>query len=331
MNDPLFSIIIPTHGRSAMLMECLASVMSQSLERWECHVVSDLRDEFSEIRDLVAKIKCPKIFFHENPKPGANASRNLGLTKSKGKWIAWLDDDDLWHPEKLSRHLQAHQEAEFVWSGVAYRYQNRHTYDLVKDVQVPENPRDRLEKLLWCPVSSSCVSVSKNCAATALWDENLGSFQDWDYWRAVFPRASGIKHVPLPLAVIREHEGHRTSKNLDKRLEALAHLEKKLVGQLEPKWVDERRRHEIAMYLQGLAAEKGVLSGFCKVMTSYASDARLRPVGLLKAIRAGLQPNPDELWLLSLRKALYQFTGKTFQVFLPPSMEKLLVEAQTDR
>jgi len=100
----LVSVVVPTHNRPEMLAEALASIRAQIFTDYEIIVVSN--GESGEMRgrsQAVATLADARWF--TLPEGNVSAARNFGIDRAKGVWIAFLDDDDLWLPEKLERQL----------------------------------------------------------------------------------------------------------------------------------------------------------------------------------------------------------------------------------
>lgn len=97
---PLVSIIIPTHNRNHLLKRAIQSVFDQTFKDYEIIVVDDTWAT-NEISDDYPNVR----FLHIPPTPYPAVSRNAGIKVSRGKYIAFLDDDDAWFPEKLYRQV----------------------------------------------------------------------------------------------------------------------------------------------------------------------------------------------------------------------------------
>ena len=94
---PSFSVVIPTYGRPRYLKEAVASVMAQTIADLECIVVDDASPEPVELDDE------PRLrVIHRPENGGPAAARNSGLTAARGEFIAFLDDDDLYAPDRLA-------------------------------------------------------------------------------------------------------------------------------------------------------------------------------------------------------------------------------------
>ena len=104
MNNPLVSVIIPTHNRADMIGRAIGSVLAQARSDFELLVISDGSTDNTE--EIVDDVQDSRIWFlkHERSR-GASAARNTGLRESRGKYIAFLDDDDEWTHDKLEIQL----------------------------------------------------------------------------------------------------------------------------------------------------------------------------------------------------------------------------------
>lgn len=102
---PRVSIVIPTHERPVLLRRALASVVAQTYEDWEAIVVDDA---VSGSAELIVADYDPRIRYMQNDGAhGGAGARNRGIREARGEYIAFLDDDDEWLPEKMSRQITA--------------------------------------------------------------------------------------------------------------------------------------------------------------------------------------------------------------------------------
>ena len=116
--DPLVTVIMPAYNAARFLEAAIASVQSQTVENWELLVIDDgSSDESCRIAEAFAQ-KDPRINFLPNPRNmGVSATRNRGIELAKGTYIAFLDSDDVWHPEKLQMQLEAMEKSG---AGICY-------------------------------------------------------------------------------------------------------------------------------------------------------------------------------------------------------------------
>ncbi|WP_167620185.1 glycosyltransferase family 2 protein [Paracoccus ravus] len=118
---PLVSVVVPAHDAEATLARTLESVMNQSHQALDVLVVDDgSRDRTSEIGAALAR-RDPRLRLIRTRNGGVAKARNAALSSARGEFIAWIDADDLWHPEKLARQLALYAAAEtppaFVYAG----------------------------------------------------------------------------------------------------------------------------------------------------------------------------------------------------------------------
>jgi len=108
------SVIIPTYNRSALLREAIDSVLAQTFSNWELIIVDD--GSTDNTVELIHAIQDPRIHIFTVPHCGNIATlRNIGVQKSAGNWISFLDSDDLWVPEKLEIQLAAMKKNTNQW------------------------------------------------------------------------------------------------------------------------------------------------------------------------------------------------------------------------
>lgn len=118
---PVVSIITPNHNCAQFIGEMIRSVQAQTCQDWELIIVDDCStDESCEVVRSYMKSD-PRIRLLQNSRnSGAAESRNLALREARGCWIAFLDSDDLWHPEKLEKQLRFMKEGGFAFSYTQY-------------------------------------------------------------------------------------------------------------------------------------------------------------------------------------------------------------------
>jgi glycosyltransferase involved in cell wall biosynthesis len=105
------SVIIPTYGRKTTLERALYSIINQSYENIEIVVIDD-NDPLSEYREKTAEIikkidnKCSNLIYIQNERNmGSAKTRNIGISKASGDYITFLDDDDIYKPNKINKQL----------------------------------------------------------------------------------------------------------------------------------------------------------------------------------------------------------------------------------
>ena len=113
------SIILPTYNRAGLIMETIESILHQTYSNWELIIVDDGSDDDTE--KLVTQLKDERIQFHKAGRTGiVGKIKNIGMEKSKGELIAFMDSDDLWDKTKLEKQvaaLEQYPEAGFSLTG----------------------------------------------------------------------------------------------------------------------------------------------------------------------------------------------------------------------
>ena len=118
--DDLVSIIMPSYNTAKFISETIESVLAQTYTYWELIIVDDCSTDDTDtvIRPYLAD---GRIRYMKNEKnSGAAASRNRALREAKGRWIAFLDSDDLWLPEKLERQIRFMKSRNYHFSYTQY-------------------------------------------------------------------------------------------------------------------------------------------------------------------------------------------------------------------
>jgi len=136
--SPLVSIITPSYNSSEFISETISSVLAQSLTDWEMIIVDDCSSDTSTevIQSFInqdSRIKLIKL----GTNSGAAVARNIGIEAAKGRYIAFLDSDDLWLPNKLEKQLAFMQKNNYSFTYTAYDKINE-AGDVIGHVGVPE-------------------------------------------------------------------------------------------------------------------------------------------------------------------------------------------------
>jgi glycosyltransferase involved in cell wall biosynthesis len=226
---PLVSIVIPTYRRASMVARAVQTVLTQQYPNVEVIVVDDNTDpdEQRRVREALTPFGEMVTLVRNERMKGACGARNTGILRARGELVAFLDDDDLWLPGKLSCQVELLAEGEFVGAlchyvdidmGFGFAFHCR-----------PSRPVLTRQQALGgeCPTSTSLVMVRREVLIEAgLFDETLPSFQDFDMWLRCLAFGS-FGYVELPLVEFVQHAGERTSVNISRRLAGLAAIERK--------------------------------------------------------------------------------------------------------
>ena len=148
--EELVSIIMPSYNTGKYIANSIESVQAQTYTNWELILVDDCStDDTDEV--VESYLSDQRIIYIKNEKnSGAAFSRNRALREAKGKWVAFLDSDDLWIPEKLEKQIKFMKENKFDFTYTDYMIQLNGTWlpylytgpDIVCLLYTSPSPRD---------------------------------------------------------------------------------------------------------------------------------------------------------------------------------------------
>ncbi len=223
---PRVSIVLPTYRRGAMLRRALDTVMEQTLRDWELIVVDDngaghafqretetLLERFRDDERIVYVV-------HEHNR-GGGAARNTGIGQARAEYVAFLDDDDAWYPDKLERQLacfdQAPADVALVYGG--FRVISRRG---PAGVVMPDPEGHTVSALLQRnTVGTTSLVMCRRSALEAIggFDPQLRSRQDVDLFVRLAQRYR-FAYVDAPLLDKHEHEEYAIGKDKDGAVDA---------------------------------------------------------------------------------------------------------------
>jgi len=207
---PLISVIMPAYNAERYIVAAIRSVQAQTYTNWELLVIDDgSTDETCQIVRRLAE-EDARICLYENPENlGTARTRNRGLDLSRGAYIALLDSDDLWLPEKLEKQysLAQRESADIVYS--SYALIDEHDQPLCKDYLVPEHA-DLSQMLKNNVIGCSTVLLSAGAMSQFRFS---GEYYHEDYalWLRMLQtgkKAAGIRAVCVKYRV---HAGGRAA------------------------------------------------------------------------------------------------------------------------
>ncbi len=139
--EELVSIIVPVYNAGAYIEETVNSVRAQTCTCWELILVDDHSkdDTLSVIKKYLAVIRDERIrLIAKKTNEGAAAARNTGIDAARGRYIAFLDADDLWMPDKLEKELAFMKEKQAAFVFTAYEFGDENARGTGKVVHVPK-------------------------------------------------------------------------------------------------------------------------------------------------------------------------------------------------
>lgn len=206
-NDSLISIVIPTKNRLSYLREAIASVYAQTYQNFEIIVVDD--GSSGPIEPHMQAYD-ERLRFFRQPPQGAAAARNHGIAVAKGAFIAFLDDDDSYLPDKLQNSVDCFAlHPEIAWLCTGFSFVDASGADIARQPILPE---DRLlhahDIALFTFISTSTIMVrTQNLKEAGGFDEGMTVSEDYALW-AKLVLQSPCGTVPKVLATFRLHKGN---------------------------------------------------------------------------------------------------------------------------
>ncbi|PSO91469.1 MAG: glycosyl transferase family A [Cyanobacteria bacterium QS_3_48_167] len=202
---PKVSVIIPAYKAITYLPETMEDVLSQTFDNFEVIVVND--GSTDETEQWVSQIADSRVKLISQENRGLAGARNTGINHARGKFIAFLDADDLWDPTKLEKQvriLEENSEVGLVYTWVAYiDEQGKSTGRVFKNQAEGDVWKELIEhNIVEC---GSVAMVRRYCFETCgVFDRNLGSFvEDWDMWLRIASRYA-FKVIKEPLVYYRQ-------------------------------------------------------------------------------------------------------------------------------
>ncbi|MGH7832308.1 MAG: glycosyltransferase family 2 protein [Candidatus Binatia bacterium] len=251
--SPLVSVVIPTWNRAEMVREAVDSVLSQNYQEFEIIVVDDGSDDGTraQLERYGAAVRVIS-----QSRAGPAAARNTGVHSSRGKYLAFLDSDDLWLPEKLEAQV------EFLESSPQFRICQTEEIWVRRGVRV--NPKKRHRKpsgdvfrasLALCLVSPSAAMMTRNLFdEMGGFDERLPVCEDYDLWLRIAARHQ-IALIDRFLVVKRgghENQLSRSTWGMDRfRVFALEKLLASGIDGEKREWVVETLRLKVGVLSAG--------------------------------------------------------------------------------
>ncbi|MGV8841316.1 MAG: glycosyltransferase family 2 protein [Bauldia sp.] len=197
-NEPEVSVVIPVWDRHETLFGAIGSALAQEDVSHEVIVVDDGSDPPLDLRDIVDTRL--RLVRHERNR-GPAAARNSGVAASRGRYLAFLDSDDLWAPRKLALQLALAREAgDLTAIGCGWRY----TRDGVERVVTPPDAAgtEAFAAGAWHGAGTTMLLPVAAVTLVGPQDEDLLRLEDFD-WYLRFAAAGGrLKVVPEPLVTI---------------------------------------------------------------------------------------------------------------------------------
>lgn len=217
MGEGKVSVVVAAYNAAAFLARAVESVLGQTVPVLEVLVVDDAsEDDTPAVAAALARRQAQVLYVRREKNGGVSAARNEGIIRARGEWVAFLDADDAWLPEKLARQLAAlgrRPDAAWAycdgWHADAALRPTRHRLSdgLGCTSEGRTYPRLLAGEFVW---PSTTIFRRQVFEAVGLFDEGLRGCEDWDFFIRVARRYPCV-YVPEPLILHRTHPASLTA------------------------------------------------------------------------------------------------------------------------
>lgn len=204
----LVSIVMPSYNSEKYIKDSIESVLNQTYPFWELLIVDDCSTD--KTVEIIKSFKDERIkLFQNKNNSGAALSRNWALREAKGKWISFLDSDDLWLPSKLEEQLQFMIDGNISFSYTDYRVSN----DGVLSNKIITAPKKMTFRKIkhYCYVAT--LTVIYDCEKVGLIQvSDIKKNNDYAMWLRALSKVDGYRYSK-PLSIYNKHAQSISSGN----------------------------------------------------------------------------------------------------------------------
>ena len=214
MEKPLVSIITPAFNSEKFIAETIRSVLNQTYENWEMIVVDDCSTDntiavINEFIHLDSRIQ----LFQLDKNSGTGIARNTALCKAKGRYVAFLDADDLWKPIKLEKQMDFLKANNLPFTFSFYECIDEEGDSLNKTVEAPINLSYR--QLFFCNYVGNLTGIYDVNFFGKIAISPLRKRQDWTHWLTILKKITNAQAVPESLAFYRIRQNSISASKFD--------------------------------------------------------------------------------------------------------------------
>ncbi len=200
---PLVSVVLPTFNRAYAIQEAINSVLDQTYENWELVIVDDGSTDNTE--EIVTAIGDERIKYFYKKNAGPCAARNHGIKKAHGKWITYVDSDDILLPNCLEVMIAKLQQN--TWAVFALP-RGKRSLDLFENGKLVKSVDDSddmpqaftVKDMFMRNARFACLGffhLRRLYEEGLKWDEHIGSMEDWEFMLTIGEKyPDGFLYVP---------------------------------------------------------------------------------------------------------------------------------------
>ena len=212
MNE-LVSIITPTYNSEKFISATIQSIQNQSYSFWELLIIDDgSTDKTTEIISQFSKTdsRIKTILLEQNQ--GTGIARNTGVTQANGRFIAFLDADDLWRPNKLERQLAFMKNNDLPFTFSYYDCVDEEGMSLRKRIGAPK--KLSYLQLFFCNYIGNSTAIYDAAILGKIQIEKIRKRQDWMLWLTILKKIKNAQPTPESLAYYRVRKNSISSSKM---------------------------------------------------------------------------------------------------------------------
>lgn len=214
MKNSLVTVIIPCFNSEKFISETIQSVQNQTYENWEIILVDDASTDktisiINEIMTADNRIQLFKL----NSNSGTGIARNFALTKANGRYISFLDADDLWKPQKLEKQIHFLEENNLFFTFSFYDCIDENGKHLNKRIESPKKLSFR--QLFFCNYVGNLTGIYDVDYFGKITISSIRKRQDWMHWLTILKKIKTAQPIPESLAYYRIRQDSISASKFD--------------------------------------------------------------------------------------------------------------------
>lgn len=312
------SCVIITHNRIGYLKRAVNSVVNQIYKNIEIFVIDDASDDGTEAYgEELNKIGINYIRINKKDSKGGNYARNLGIQHSTGEYVAFLDDDDYWLPDKIEKQVkyaEKHPDVGMIYGGLSYEFGN--SLLNYKSLPNPDYQGNMIEKGLYiAPFASTITLFVKRSLLKEIggFDENMRYWQEYELEIRLMQKTL-VGFVPDIVAVAnRCGTVKRLTSQYDNWEKSVDYLNKKH-EQLFSKLSDDMKKRKQEYYYREAAYRVSAVGDKKRMKEFYKKANAINPKIEYK-VRSILGLSKDNTIFLEscIRRVIYMRTKRVYR------------------
>lgn len=211
---PQVSIITPLYNSAAFIEQTIRSVLAQTFTDWEMLIINDASTDDGYDKVLAFAKSDPRIKpLQLDENSGAGAARNLGIKNAAGNFIAFLDADDLWRPEKLEKQIRFMEKSGAKISFTSYNLIDENGSSLNQNIEAL--PEVDFKKMLRSNYIGNLTAMYDSRFFGKVFMSTLRKRQDWAFWLTLVKKAGKAHGIPEILADYRIRKNSISSNKIE--------------------------------------------------------------------------------------------------------------------